>query len=184
MQRMRRGWAYAAAHAAHHRPHPLGRLPACPPHTRRAAWHAAHGRRSCSATLATHAARRSSSILLTPGSRRSLVDQPRRAGPPPQARRHPRRASRKLVRRRSALRRARPARDSSAATAARELSRLAAPCDAGRPRRFPRVGTPQRRPLAPSQQRPRPPQLVETGEGSGPFERRQKLTRGRFATRN
>ena len=90
MQRMRRGWAYAAAHAAHHRPHPLGRLPACPPHTRRAAWHAAHGRRSCSATLATHAARRSSSLLLTPGSRRSLVDQPRRAAPPGSASSEPR----------------------------------------------------------------------------------------------
>ena len=90
MQRMRRGWAYAAAHVAHHRPHPLGRLPACPPHTRRAAWHAAHGRRSCSATLATHAARRSSSLLLTPGSRRSLVDQPRRAAPPGSASSEPR----------------------------------------------------------------------------------------------
>ena len=68
----------------------MRRPAACPPHTRRAAWHAAHGRRSCSATLATHAARRSSSLLLTPGSRRSLVDQPRRAAPPGSASSEPR----------------------------------------------------------------------------------------------
>ena len=99
-----------------------------------------------------------------------------------QPRRQPSCASPKPSRRRSASSWARPARDSIPATAARESARLGAPCDPRRPRRFPRVGTPQRRPLAPSQQRPRPPQLVETGEGSGPFERLHKLTRGRFAT--
>ena len=145
MQRMRRGWAYAAAHAAHHRPHPLGRLPACPPHTRRAAWHAAHGRRSCSATLATHmqqgGAPRSSWPPVTCATTHDAALEALL-----QARRTPSRASRNSMREPSASGGARPARDSCCSAAARETSRPAAPCDPGRSRRLPRVGAPQRRP--------------------------------------
>ena len=85
MQRMRRGWAYAAAHAAHHRPHPLRRLPACSPHTRRAACHLHAVGAVARATLATHAAGRSSSLLLPPGTRNSPIGPRRRAAPPASA---------------------------------------------------------------------------------------------------
>ena len=178
---MWRSAAHAAAHAAQHRPHPLHCHPARPPHTMRATCHLHAVGAVAGATLAPHAAGRSSSLLLPPGHVRKHVEWQRRAAPPASAS-----AELREPKALEAAERLLLGAPGSRQHPSNRCSRVGAPRRSLRPSSSEEVSTcrhpPAATPCPPSQQRPRPPQLVETGEGSGPFERLHKLTRGRFET--